>query len=164
MGDIMENKPLVFIAYSWEGEKHRQKVDSFADKLQNNGLIVTYDKDAPLGIRLTDFMEENIEKSDFVLCVCTPLYKEKADRGIGGVKYEKNIITAEIYEKGNEQKFIPILFSGTWDESLPMWAKGKLGINYTNESDSEFQRLVSTLTSNKTNELTIKKKTKYKNY
>lgn len=94
-----------------------------------------------LGERFTDFMEL-INKCDYVLFLCTPTYQEKADKGVGGVKYEKNIITAELYEKGNERKFIPVLFSGIWNESLPIWAKGKLGIDYREESDKEFIKLL----------------------
>lgn len=140
----MDYKTTVFISYSWENEIHNKKVERFVKKLRENNIYVLYDRDMPLGERITDFMEM-INKSEYVLFLCTPKYKEKADKGLGGVKYEKNIITAELYEKGNERKFIPILFSGTWSESMPIWATGKLGIDYTKESDEEFQILLNNI-------------------
>ena len=143
----MDYKITVFISYSWENEIHNKKVERFVKRLRENHIDVFFDRDMPLGERFTDFMEL-IDISDYVLFLCTPKYKEKADKGLGGVKYEKNIITAELYEKGNERKFIPVLFSGTWNESLPIWAKGKLGIDYTREADDEFNRLLRNIQLN----------------
>ena len=140
----MEAKVTVFISYSWEEELHNSKVSQFVTRLEENGVQVYYDRYMKLGERFTDFMEL-IDKSDYVLFICTPVYKEKSDKGLGGVKYEKNIITADLYEKRNERKFIPVLFSGTWNTSLPIWAKGKLGIDYTKEADKNFQKLLSSL-------------------
>ena len=137
----MDSKITVFISYSWENEDHNKRVKLFVELLRENNIYVLFDRDMPLGERITDFMEL-IDKSDYVLFICTPTYKEKSDKGVGGVKYEKNIITAKLYENRNEKNFIPILFSGTWDTSLPIWAKGKLG------SDKEFQKLLCHLEKN----------------
>ncbi len=143
----MDSKITVFISYSWENEDHNKRVKLFVELLRENNIYVLFDRDMPLGERITDFMEL-IDESDYVLFICTPTYKEKSDKGVGGVKYEKNIITAKLYENRNEKNFIPILFSGTWDTSLPIWAKGKLGIDYTKESDKEFQKLLCHLEKN----------------
>ena len=80
-------------------------------------------------------------------------YKEKADarlqtnKQLSGVGYENTIITAEIYNKNNQCKFIPILFKGTWETSVPQWATSKLGIDLTKDNEEEFERLVQTLVS-----------------
>lgn len=137
----MKSETTIFISYSWENEKHNIKVQQFVNLLKRNNIQVLWDKDLPLGVRLTDFMEM-IDQCDYVLFICTPKYKEKADHGGGGVKYEKNIISMELYTKGNERKFIPVLFSGTWNTALPIWAAGKVGIDYRNESAMEFQKLL----------------------
>lgn len=142
----MKSRTTVFISYSWEDEKHNIKVERLVNLLKKNNIQVLWDKDLPLGVRLTDFME-SIDQCDRVLCLCTPKYKEKADHGGGGVKYEKNIISAELYVKGNERKFIPVLFSGTWRTSLPIWAAGKVGIDFRNESAEAFQKLLENLGS-----------------
>lgn len=139
-------KNKVFISYSQDKELNKQKLYRLVNLLRNNNVDVIFDEDIPLGERFTDFMEL-INTCDYVLFLCTPQYKYKADQGLGGVKYEKNIITAELYEKGNEVKFIPILFSGTWKDSMPIWAKGKIGIDYRKESDIELRKLLSHITS-----------------
>lgn len=105
----MGHDMTVFISYSWEDEIHNKRVERFVARLRAHDITVLFDKDMALGERFTDFMEL-INQSDYVFFICTPTYKEKADRGVGGVKYEKNIITAELYENGNEKKFIPVLF------------------------------------------------------
>ena len=143
----MNYKITIFISYSWENDIHNKKVKKFVKRLRKNNINVFFDRDMPLGERFTDFMEM-INKSDYVLFLCTPIYKEKADKGLGGVKYEKNIITAELYREGNERKFIPVLFSGTWEESMPIWADGKKGIDYTKESDEEFKNLLINFKNN----------------
>jgi hypothetical protein len=75
------------------------------------------------------------------------MYKQKADERTGGVGYESAIITGELYRKLNERKFIPVLFSGKWDNSMPTWAEGKLGVDLENKSKykEEYMRLLSGL-------------------
>ena len=48
-------------------------------------------------------------------------------------------------------KFIPVLFEGTWQESTPYWATGKLGIDLTgNNIKSEMSKLMRTLNNDLT--------------
>lgn len=137
--------PRIFISYSWDSENHKANVAEFVSQLRSNGIEVIYDGDLELGERLPRFMENSIAKSDFVLYICTPNYKYKADNRVSGVGYENNIITSELYETQDERKFIPILFAGTWSELLPIWSKGKLGIDLTISPSSEFERLLRTI-------------------
>ena len=136
--------PSIFISYSWDSDSHKKKVENFVRRLRSEGLSVKYDGDIALGERLPEFMENSITDSDYTVFICTPQYKNKADGRQGGAGYENSIITGEILEKKNEKKFIPVLFSGTWTESLPNWAKGKLGVNYTNvdNCENELQKLI----------------------
>ena len=62
---------------------------------------------------LTRFMERSIRESAFVLLVCTPKFARKADAGVGGVGYEKAIVTGEIFAgEQQETKFVPLLRQG----------------------------------------------------
>lgn len=99
------------------------------------------------GDSLPQFMEQSISKSDYVLIICTPKYKEKADARKGGVGYEESIITSEILLKRNDRKFITVLATGNWVSSTPIWANGKYGIDLSDSStfDDEFSKLVNTL-------------------
>lgn len=131
----------IFISYAEESTEHYKKVLSLSNQLKMNNFNVFIYNDMGLGERIPVFMEK-IENSDFVLFICTPKYKEKADKRDGGVGYEWNIITTN---NANDRKFIPILFSGSWEKSLPIWARGKKGIDYRTSSNKELQKLISFL-------------------
>lgn len=137
----------IFISYSWDSDEHKAKILHFVNKLRSEGLEVVFDGDMRLGERITQFMEKSLEECEYVLLICTPLYKQKADQRTAGVGYENMIITGELYEKQNEYKFIPILFSGSWKESIPIWMKGKLGIDLSNEATykEQYKKLVQSL-------------------
>lgn len=139
-----EMVPKIFISYSVESDEHNKRVQDFANLLKRKGMNVLIFDDMKLGERYEAFME-NIDRSDFVLFICTPQYKKRADARDGGIGKEWNIITASVVKQCDELKFIPVLFSGGWDTSLPVWAMGKKGIDYRNESESEFELLVTTI-------------------
>lgn len=150
-------KPKVFISYSWDSDEHRNRVKNFVLKLRSDDINVVYDGDLQFGDRITKFMENSISECDIILLICTPKYKQKADSRISGVGYENNIITAELYETQCENKYIPVLFEGTWKESVPIWAKGKIAVDLTNPSEYafEYKRLLIQLLSTNNNELEI---------
>lgn len=140
--------PKVFISYSWEDEAHKLWVKSLTDRLIKNGIDATLDQyDLTLGDRLPAFMEQSITTADYVLVICTPTYKEKADNRKGGVGYEGHIISGELFTKGNERKFIPVIRKGSASTALPTYLSGKLGIDLSEASDddSNFKDLVTTL-------------------
>lgn len=145
--------PQVFISYSWDSDEHKEKVTHFVQELRSSGIQVIYDKDLKLGTRLPHFMEDSILNSDFVLFICSPEYKKRADDRKAGVGYESQIITGELYRTSNEEKFIPILFDGTWESSLPGWAEGKLGIDLSSQAlySTNFPGLLSNLKKNDSN-------------
>ncbi len=133
----------VFISYAVESDEHSKKVQNFANKLKLHGLDVSIFTDMKLGERFRTFMHK-IRESDFTLMICTPEYQRRADFGIGGLAEEWNIVTSSVVSSTDERKFIPVLFSGDWQTSLPMWALGKMGIDYRNESQAEFEKLIAT--------------------
>jgi hypothetical protein len=124
----------VFISYSWDGDTHKQWVRDFAIRLRRDGLEVILDQwNTGLGDRLTRFMEWAVRESDYVLCICTPRYKEKSDSQNGGVGYEGYIMTAEFFHNPDQRKFIPVLRMGEWIEVAPSWL---LGIIYVDLRDN----------------------------
>ena len=145
---MSKEHPKVFISYSWEEDAHQQWVREFADRLLADGIDATIDQyDASLGDRLPHFMEQSITTADYVLIICTPLYKKKADNRKGGVGYEGHIITEELYSKGNERKFIPVVRKGSFDASMPTFLAGKLGIDLTNpiHFENNYKDLITTI-------------------
>ena len=140
--------PKVFISYSWDDEEHKKWTRSFADKLLESGIDTYIDQyDVQHGDRLPHFMEESITTSDFVLIVCTPKYKEKADSRQGGVGYEGHIISGELFAKGNERKFIPIIRRGNEKSSMPSYLAGKYYVDLRDGSqlETQFIDLLTTL-------------------
>lgn len=140
--------PKVFISYSWDNEAHKNWAKSFADRLLEDGIDTDIDQyDLAPGDRLTYFMEKSITEAGFVLIICTPRYKLKADSRQGGVGYEGHIITGELVTKGNERKFIPIMRMGDEKVSMPNYLAGKLfidlreGPNY----EEQYKELLITL-------------------
>lgn len=125
--------PTIFVSYSWDSEEHRAWVANLASYLRKAGANVLFDESIKLGQRLPKFMEQSIAEADYVVVVCTESYKVKADERIGGVGYENNIISGDLYATSglNEEKYIPVLRSGSWDTSLPSYMAGKLGVDCT---------------------------------
>ena len=123
----MKDDPVkVFITYSWDDKAHKKWVRLFADELLSNGIDVTIDQyDVELGDRLPHFMEKSIAEATYVLVVCTPNYKIKADRRNGGVGYESHLISGELIMNGSEKKYIPILRRGTIEDAIPSYLIGK---------------------------------------
>jgi len=134
------NYPTVFISYSWDDDEHKGWVKDFADRLLSDGVNAVVDQyDLSLGDRLPQFMEQSISDADFVLVICTPRYKEKADKRTGGVGYEGHIISDELFNHHNERKFIPVLRRGTFETSLPKFCAGKLSIDLSETPISQEQ-------------------------
>lgn len=142
----------VFISYAWEDDV-KIWVKEFADRLKSDGIDVHLDQyDLTLGDRLPKFMEEQITSADYVLIICTPRYKIKADRRTGGVGYEGHIISGELMNLSNERKFIPVKRKGTFENAIPTFLAGKLGIDLSegnNQRETDYQDLVTTILGKK---------------
>lgn len=135
---IMKGHPKVFISYSWDDEEHIEWTKKLANYLIKNGVDAHIDRyDLEIGDRLPQFMEQEITNADYVLVICTPNYKEKANNRKSGVGYEGHIIAGELFQNQNERKFIPIIRKGQIDECFPTYLIGKLGINFKNDDKFE---------------------------
>lgn len=147
MVEERRKSPTVFISYAWESEAVSVWVSDLATRLHMAGIVVAFDKwDLRLGDQLPHFMEEKIRESDFVLIICTPAYRKKSESRTGGVGYEGNLITGEMFA-GNERKFIGVLQSGEWETSSPSWLRRKKFVDLRGENYSEipYRELLSTI-------------------
>ena len=128
--------PTCFISYSWDNDEHIDWVRGLATELQNKGIETKLDQwDCHPGMDLMKYMETCVRESDFVLLICTPIFCQKANNGQGGVGYEKNIVTGEIFEGiSSPKKFVPILRKGSSIDSLPSYLKSKIFIDFRNEN------------------------------
>ncbi len=138
--------PTAFVSYSWDSEQHKQWVRNLAARLRGCGVDVKLDRwELVPGDLLPHFMERGVSTNKFVLIVLTPSYKAKSDSRQGGVGYEGNVMTAEIFAGQDPRKFIPVLREGHWRESSPTWLNGKVGVDLRGDLKEQFDDLVATI-------------------
>jgi len=140
--------PTAFVSYSWDDDGHKDWVKALATRLRSDAVDVRLDQwHSVPGNQLTHFMESEIRRNDFVIIVCTPKYKAKSDGRTGGVGYEGDIMTAEVFTNQNHRKFIPVLARGTWAEAAPAWIVGKQYVDLSEPSRYEvgYKDLLETL-------------------
>ena len=140
--------PSAFISYSWEDKAHQRWVHDFAARLRRDGVDATLDQwHAVAGDQIPQFMETAIRESDFVLMICTPVYKMKSDLRRDGVGFEGGIITAEVFAKANHRKFIPLLRKDSWSAAAASYVLGKLYIDLRGDpySEENYDRLLNTI-------------------
>ena len=127
----MPTHPTAFVSYSWDDEDHRHWVREIVTRLRADGIDARSDHwHAAPGDQLTEFMEREIRQNSHVVIICTPNYKKKSDGRQGGVGYEGDIMTAEVFNQGNHRKFIPVLARGNWKtNAAPSWLAGKVYID-----------------------------------
>jgi hypothetical protein len=123
--------PAAFISYCWENEEHKRWVLNLATKLRGkHGVKIILDQwELSPGKDKALFMERAIATADFVLVVCTPEYAKKSDHRAGGVGYEGMILSSQLAKQIAQSKFIPVLRSGDWDSSIPIWIQSKIGVD-----------------------------------
>ena len=147
----MSRKPTVFISYSWDNDAHKDWVFDLAAKLQNAGIDVKLDRDgAQPGTQIPDWMERAIVESDFVILVCTPGYRDRWYRNIGGVGYEGTVIKGQLLAPNGITRFIPILRGGAWRDAAPPYFYGAIYLDLTNDLPSELESLIDFLHGRKT--------------
>jgi hypothetical protein len=123
----------VFISYSHDSEEHKAWVLKLATDLRANGLDAVLDQwDLVLGSNLPRFMEQGLSSSDKVLVICTDNYNNKSNAGKGGVGYEGQILTAEMYRKQDSVKYIPVVKGATSDPKTPTCLDGRMYMDFTN--------------------------------
>ncbi|PYX41594.1 MAG: hypothetical protein DMG83_23505 [Acidobacteria bacterium] len=102
--------PKVFVSYSHDSDLHKDWVLKLATRLVANGVDVLLDQwDLTLGSDLPRFIESGLTTSDRVLAICTSQYVEKANAGLGGVGYEKMILTDQLMRNINSDRIIPAI-------------------------------------------------------
>lgn len=140
--------PKAFVSYSWDSDEHKEWVADLASALRNDGIETILDQwHVVPGDQLPEFMEREIRQNDYTLIICTPKYKSKSDSRTGGVGYEGDVMTAEVFSTKNHKKFIPILAEGNWADAAPSWLAGKYYIDLSNSKNyaSGYQDLLTTI-------------------
>lgn len=129
--------PVVFISYSHDSQAHKQWVLDLATRLRSSGVDAILDQwDLGPGGDLPHFMEQSIARAARVLMICSKRYVEKANEGVGGVGYEKMIVTADLVQRIGSNRVIPIVRQHGV-AALPTFLGSKLYINLSTEDQFE---------------------------
>lgn len=134
----MSKIPKVFISYSHDSQEHKYWVLELATRLRSNGIDAILDQwDLKPGDDLPRFMEINLAAADRVLMICTDNYVAKADKGAGGVGYEKMIVTSDLLSHIDSNKVIPIIRQESTCHT-PIFLRTKLFIDFSKNDNHEF--------------------------
>ncbi len=119
--------PKVFISYSHDSPEHRQRVLALAGRLRDEGVDVELDQyETAPAEGWARWMERRIKVADFVLVVCTAVYRQRfaGEKNAGeenageenasglGVKWEGAILTQTLYQQAAQnRRFVPVVFA-----------------------------------------------------
>ena len=144
----MENTKA-FISYSWSSPQHEQWVINLATELRQAGVDVILDKwDLKEGHDAIAFMEKMVTDPEIkkVIIVSDRVYAQKADSRKDGVGTETQIISKEIYDKVEQDKFVVVIAEK--DEYgkpyLPTYYKSRIYIDLSEPDNyaENFERLL----------------------
>lgn len=145
----MITPPKIFISYSWTTLDHEEWVLNLAERLVSDGIEVVFDKwDLKPGNDKYKFMESSIESQDIVkvLLVLDKKYSERANTREGGVGTETQIISPQIYNNVEQEKFIPIIAErdNEGNAYVPTFLKGTVYIDLSSieHYESNYEQLL----------------------
>lgn len=130
--------PKAFISYSWDNEDHKKWVARLAADLRGHGVDCILDQwDARAGEDLPKFMEQMDTSSDYVICIVSEIYTNKCNTNrVGGVQYEKRILSDKLLNEGVTGRIIPILRNNP-DRSIPTVLSAIQYIDFCADEDYE---------------------------
>lgn len=121
--------PRVLVSYAHEVQisGHVERAYDLSQSLRRLGVDTQIDRyvehDPPFWPR---WMQDEIAQAKFVLCLVSPLYRERCegrgDESVGrGARWEGLIVTEELYtnQSAAHRKFIPVLLDGCEVTDIP---------------------------------------------
>jgi hypothetical protein len=134
----MTTAPKLFVSYSWTSEDHEKWVIDLASSLRSAGVDVILDKwDLREGHDAYHFMEQMVSNPEIkkVAMICDQSYADKANGRAGGVGTETQIISAEIYSRQDQDKFVAVISNRDHEGKpyLPVYYKSRIYIDLSND-------------------------------
>ncbi len=144
--------PKVFISYAWASKEYENKVIAFVSSLIDVGIDVIFDKfNLTEGNDTHAFMEQSVNDPTVtnVLLLLDPVYAEKANDHKGGVGTETQIISPQVYNEVNQEKFIPVIFerdeNGNVCKPTYLVTRFHIDLSVAEKYDEEYKKLVRRL-------------------
>lgn len=130
--------PKLFISYCWSSKEHEEWVLRLATELRENGVDALLDKwDLKEGHDANAFMEKMVSDADIkkVIIVIDHEYSERANKRKGGVGTETQIISAEVYESVDQNKFVAVIANRDEEGNakLPTYYKSRIYIDLSDD-------------------------------
>nr|VFK36388.1 MAG: SEFIR domain-containing protein [Candidatus Kentron sp. SD]VFK38614.1 MAG: SEFIR domain-containing protein [Candidatus Kentron sp. SD] len=122
--------PVVFISYSHDSKKHKNRVKGLAQSLSRDGCECRLDLYKDTDEDWPSWMTRQLREADFILCVVTPTYKKRFNDeelpGVGkGVGWEAGLIRRLLYSKKlRNNRIFPVLFEDSLAEHIPIELDG----------------------------------------
>lgn len=135
----------VFVSYCEKVKRHADRVTELAECLKNKGFLVKFDKWEDPGEGWIAWMQKEIPRADFVICVFERHYRKRflGDEKGKGASYEGGIISAVLYANyPANDKVIPLLMKTSDSEFVPEALQSYSQFVYP----SEFDGLCSAMT------------------
>jgi hypothetical protein len=135
----------LFISYSHDSDAHKEWVRELAERLEKDGVDITFDQqDLRIAMSASSFMEDSLQECDRVLLIITEPYVTKSNNLVGGVGYERMIITAEIAKDLRTTRFIPLVRSG---DKVPAFVGDRIRVDarYDEKWEAEYASLLAEL-------------------
>lgn len=136
--------PKVFVSYSHDSQQHKDWALRLATSMRVYGIDAVLDQwDLVPGQDLAAFMVAGIRTADRVVMICSEAYVAKAEAGIGGVGYERLIVTAEVVAAVDTIKFIPVVRNNAGARKLPDFIGPRLYVDFTDDAryDTKLEEL-----------------------
>jgi hypothetical protein len=138
--------PHVFLSYSHDSPEHSEWVRKLATDLRRNGVDAFLDVwDLLPGSNFKYRIESALASADHVIAVCTPRYREVAERRRNiGIGYEDGLVSDTVLgSSGSEKEIIPVLRAGHTQDALPAWLQGRFYLDL--REDEQYQERVEQL-------------------
>jgi SEFIR domain len=137
----------VFISYSHDSDKHRERVLALSERLRADGIETRLDQyvNGTPAEGWPRWMLNQLDDAEFVLVVCTETYYRRLRGhevpGKGkGADWEGMLITQEIYDsRSTTVRFVPLLFATQDERFIPEPLRA--ATHYTLTSESAYQNL-----------------------
>lgn len=145
---MLDRIPKVFFSYSWTSKEYQESVITLANRMCHDGVDVKLDVwDLKEGQDKYAYMEQCVadDSIDKVLILSDKMYAAKADNRKGGVGNETTIISAEIYNDADQQKFIPVVMERDAEgrEFLPKYLKSRIYRDLSGDKyEEEYRALI----------------------
>jgi tetratricopeptide (TPR) repeat protein len=136
--------PRVFLSYAWEDDAYRQRVESFATRLRQDGIDARLDAWHVDGtVTIPEFMASEVRNADKILLVCSPKYPQKIHamedgEKITGSGWEQMLVASAIWSGLKDRAdVVVVVFRGTWRDATPSFASGLPSYDLTDDAAFE---------------------------